>query len=355
MQQEQQVEDQIQQQEIAEDLGTVAPNLIAVLETDGIKAGVSSLILNTHYHHLPSSPSYNSISNVLSFFYTSFVFPLNQIIQILRDNGFFTVESVAYTPRKAFESIKGLTEQTINKLYEASKKHVDMGFTTATEISVTRKNQIKLSTGSTELDRILGGGIETGSITELFGEFRTGKTQLCHTLCIMCQLPVSNGGGEGKALFIDTEGTFRPEAFNSDHQMTLLESAAGLLAGDRYSLIIVDSATALFRTDYTGRGELALRQQKLAQFLRRLQRLADEFGVAVVITNQVTAKVDGMAFGPQIMPIGGNIIAHMSTTRLFFKKGRGEQRICKVYDSPCMPEEEATFMIGPDGIKDCTD
>ena len=99
----------------------------------------------------------------------------------------------------------------------------------------------------------------------------------------------------------------------------------------------------------------ALRQQKLAQFLRRLQRLADEFGVAVVITNQVTAKVDGMAFGPQIMPIGGNIIAHMSTTRLFFKKGRGEQRICKVYDSPCMPEEEATFMIGPDGIKDCTD
>jgi DNA repair protein RAD51 len=302
-----------------------------------------------------------------------------QIIKILQENGFHTCESVAYTPRKAFESIKGLTEQTINKLYEACKKHVDMGFTTASEISQTRKMQIKLSTGSTELDRILGGGIETGSITELFGEFRTGKTQLCHTLCVMCQLPVSNGGGEGRALFIDTEGTFRPErlteiaarfglkgedvldnvayakAFNSDHQMTLLEQAAGLLATDRYSLIVVDSATALFRTDYTGRGELALRQQKLAQFLRRLQRLADEFGVAVVITNQVTAKVDGMAFGPQIMPIGGNIIAHMSTTRLFFKKGRGEQRICKVYDSPCMPEEEATFMIGPDGIKDSTD
>lgn len=222
-------------------------------------------------------------------------------------------------------------------------------------------------------------------MTELFGEFRTGKTQLCHTLCVTCQLPINPGaasGGEGKALFIDTEGTFRPErlgeiaerfglkpedvlenvsyakAYNSDHQMQLLEQAAALMVESRYSLIVVDSATALFRTDYTGRGELALRQQKLAQFLRRLQRLSDEFGCAVVITNQVVAKVDGgpaAMFGPQLTPIGGNIIAHASTTRLFFRKGRGENRICKVYDSPCLAEDEATFAIGAEGIKDATD
>ena len=136
------------------------------------------------------------------------------------------------------------------------------------------------------------------------------------------------------------------KAYSSDHQMQLLEQAAAMMSESRYVLVIVDSATALFRTDYSGRGELAERQQKLAKFLRRLQRLSDEFGVAVVITNQVTAKVDGgpaAMFGPQLAPIGGNIIAHASTTRLFLKKARGENRTCKIYDSPLLPEDEATF------------
>jgi DNA repair protein RAD51 len=146
-------------------------------------------------------------------------------------------------------------------------------------------------------------------------------------------------------------------AYNSDHQFSLLEAAAGMMTECRYSLLVVDSATALFRTDYTGRGELAARQQKLALFMRRLQRLADEFGVAVVITNQVVAKVDGgpaAMFGPQITPIGGNIIAHASTTRLHFKKGKGENRIVKVFDSPCLPEGEAQFSICESGIEDAT-
>lgn len=154
-----------------------------------------------------------------------------------------------------------------------------------------------LSTGSKDLDTLLGGGMETGSITELFGEFRTGKTQLCHTLCVTCQLPVENGGAEGKALYVDTEGTFRPDrlveiaerfglngddvldnvayarAYNSDHQMSLLAQASALMAEDRYALIVVDSATALFRTDYTGRGELAARQMSLAQYVLLLASL----------------------------------------------------------------------------------
>ena len=147
------------------------------------------------------------------------------------------------------------------------------------------------------------------------------------------------------------------KAYSSDHQMQLLEQAAAMMSESRYVLIIVDSATALFRTDYSGRGELAERQQKLGKFLRRLQRLSDEFGVAVVITNQVTAKVDGgpaAMFGPQLAPIGGNIIAHASTTRLFLKKARGENRTCKVYDSPLLPEDEATFAITPQGVADAT-
>jgi DNA repair protein RAD51 len=191
-------------------------------------------------------------------------------------------------------------------------------------------------------------------------------------------LPLENGGGAGKCLYIDTEGTFRPErlepiarrfnlnpdevldniayarAYNSDHQTALLTQASAMMAESRYALLIVDSATALYRTDFAGRGELSARQMHLARFLRNLLRLADEFGVAVVLTNQVVAQVDGAAMfnADPKKPIGGNIMAHSSTTRLYLRKGRGETRICKIYDSPCLPEAEAMFAILPDGIGD---
>ena len=166
------------------------------------------------------------------------------------------------------------------------------------------------------------GGMETGSLTELFGEFRTGKSQLCHTLAVTCQLPVDMGGGEGKCLYIDTEGTFRPvrllavaeryglngeevldnvayaRAYNADHQHQLLTAASALMSESRFvwstskvtnswweprfCLLIVDSATALYRSDYVGRGELAARQAHLSRFLRTLQRLADEVCLAYI-------------------------------------------------------------------------
>lgn len=216
-----------------------------------------------------------------------------------------------------------------------------MGFTTATEFHMRRSELVMITTGSKELDKLMQGGIETGSITEIFGEFRTGKTQLCHTMAVTCQLPIDHGGAEGKCLYIDTEGTFRPErllavaeryglsgqevldnvayarAYNSDHQSQLLLLASAMMAESRYALMIVDSATALYRTDYSGRGELSARQMHLARFLRTLLKLADEFGVAVIITNQVVAQVDGASMfqADPKKPIGGNIMAHASTTR----------------------------------------
>lgn len=302
-------------------------------------------------------------------------------VKKLREAGFQTVESVAYATRKRLLSVKGISETKADKLIAEAAKLVPLGFTTAREYDDVRSSQLKLTTGSTELDNLLGGGIETGSITEFYGEFRCGKTQNCLTLCITCQLPMADGGAEGKAMYIDTEGTFRPErlksiatrfgldpdhaldnvsyarAFNSDHQMTLLQQASALMAESRYAILIVDSATALYRTDYTGRGELANRQQHMGQFLRYLQRMADEFGCAVVITNQVVAQVDGgamFAVDPK-KPIGGNIIAHASQTRLSFRKGRGEQRIAKIIDSPSIAESEATFAITEGGIADADD
>lgn len=302
-------------------------------------------------------------------------------VKKLQEGGMYTVESVAFATRKDLLALKGISEAKADKIKAEANKLVPMGFVSAAELHQTRQDIIQISTGSKELDKLLQGGIETGSITELFGEFRTGKSQLCHQLCVTCQLPLQQGGGEGRAMYIDSEGTFRTErivaiaeryglnsdevldniayarAYNTDHQTQLLMQAAAMMTESRFALLIVDSATALYRTDYSGRGELSARQMHLAHFLSCLRKIADEFGVAVVITNQVVASVDGMAamFGNPAKPIGGNIIAHASTTRLQLRKGKGEARICKIYDSPCLPEAEATFAINPDGIGDVKD
>ncbi|KAF2366432.1 DNA recombination and repair protein Rad51-like C-terminal, partial [Trinorchestia longiramus] len=240
---------------------------------------------------------------------------------------------------------------------------------------------VQVSTGSVELDKLLGGGMESMAITELFGEFRTGKTQLSHTLCVTAQIPNPAGAySGGKVIFIDTENTFRPHrlrgiadrfnleqdavldnvlytrAFTSDHQLEMLDLVAGKFheEGGVFKLLIIDSVMALFRVDYSGRGELADRQQKLAQYLSRLQKISEEYNVAVVITNQMTSDPGAtMSFqADPKKPIGGHILAHASTTRVSLRKGRGETRIAKIYDSPELPELEATFSITAGGVAD---
>ena len=301
----------------------------------------------------------------------------NNDIKKLIEAGLYSLESIAYTPKKNLTTIKGLSDLKIDKIIKAVSEILKLGIYPCAKALEERKKLTKITSGSKELDELLGGGFESNSITELFGEFRTGKTQICHTLCVTCQLPKSNGGGEGKAIYIDTEGTFRPEklapiaerfgldpkevienvfyarAYNSDHQNKLLYQVCALMCEHKFALLIVDSATALYRTDYSGRGELSTRQMSLAKFLRNLQKIADEHKIAVVITNQVVATVDGNAFGGNDKkPIGGHIMAHACQTRLFLKKGPKQNRICKIYDSPSLPESEASYSITDHGIDD---
>lgn len=299
-------------------------------------------------------------------------------IDILKEEGYTSVQNIAFAPLKDLAKIKGIGEVTLQKIRDAAKEIIPLGFVSATNIAEAHEAMIKVHTGSSALDQLLLGGFETGSITELIGEFRTGKTQMCHTLAVTCQLPVENGGGEGRCLWIDTEGTFRPErisqiarrfnvdpsdaldnivyarAYNTDHQLELLTQAAAMMSETRFALVVVDSATALYRSEYSGRGELNARQQHLCKFLRGLQRLADVYGVAVVISNQVVASPDPAAMysGNTLQPIGGNIIAHASQTRLFLRKARAGSRVCKIYDSPSLPEAEATYAITEGGIDD---
>ncbi|XP_015910807.1 meiotic recombination protein DMC1/LIM15 homolog isoform X1 [Parasteatoda tepidariorum] len=304
-------------------------------------------------------------------------------IKKLKTSGICTIKGLQMTTKKKLNAIKGLSEAKVDKIKEAVAKINNATFLTALEASQRRKLVFRISTGSEVLNKLMGGGVESMAITEAFGEFRTGKTQLSHTLCVTCQLPGGNNYTGGKAMFVDTENTFRPDrlkqiadrfnldheavlsnvlyvrAFTSEHQMEILDLVALKFheEGGVYKLLVIDSIMALFRVDFSGRGELADRQQKLAQMMSRLQKLSEEYNVAVFITNQMTSDPGAsMSFqADPKKPIGGHILAHASTTRISLRKGKGEMRIAKIYDSPDLPEDEATFSITVGGIADCKD
>ncbi|GMH42002.1 hypothetical protein BSKO_09921 [Bryopsis sp. KO-2023] len=285
--------------------------------------------------------------------------------------------------KKNLTVIKGLSEAKIEKMLEAAKKLVpSFGWITASEAHKQRQREIvKITTGAQALNELLGGGFETKAITEIFGEYRTGKTQLCMTLCVTTQMPMEMGGGAGKVAYVDTEGTFRSErirpiaerfnldadavlenivvarAYTHEHQADLLIPLAAKMAEEPFKVLIMDSITANLRVDFSGRGELAERQQKLAQIMSRLRKIAEEFNVAVIVTNQVMSDPSGgaMFVADPKKAVGGHVMAHASTIRLSLRKGKGEQRICKVVDSPTLAEADASYAITNEGIQDYKD
>lgn len=290
--------------------------------------------------------------------------------------GFGSLESIAYTPPSIIQEESGLGDKTTAKLIKASMDKLDIGFKSAEAVWEHRKNIARITTGSQELDNLFGGGIETGCVIEFFGEFRTGKTQLAHQLCVNVQLPREDGGLSGNALYIDTEGTFRPEriiqmaegldldhkkilknivfgrAYNSDHQVLLIKEATNLIREKNIKLIIVDSLIGHFRSEYVGRGTLASRQQTINSHLHDLLRLTDIFpDLSIIVTNQVQSKPD-VFYGNPTVAAGGNIVAHGSTIRVYLRKGKGEQRVAKMIDAPHLPEGEAVFSITENGISD---
>jgi len=294
----------------------------------------------------------------------------------LVDAGYSSPLSIAMAGTLELAESVGIGEATARKIIEAARDFVGMGFETA---DVTYERRMKgvqrITTGSRKLDELLGGGVETSAITEVFGEFRSGKTQLAHQLSVNVQLPEEQGGLSAGALYIDTEGTFRPEriaqmavalnldlkktlrniiyarAYNSDHQMFLVEKAMDLIPRHSIRLLVIDSLTGHFRAEYAGRGTLADRQQKLNKHLYQLKRIAELFNAAVFVTNQVMAKPD-MFFGDPTQPIGGHIVGHAPQTRLYLKRSKDNKRICRLVDSPYLPEGEVVFAITMEGIRD---
>jgi len=295
--------------------------------------------------------------------------------QKLINHGYTNLEIIAVTPPKMLEEEVGISSTLAAKIVEEARKRLGLGFLSAKDLLQARKNVKRLTTGSRALDELLGGGIETQAITEFYGEYSVGKTQVCFTLAITVQFPEEQGGLGGKCLFIDTEGTFRPErlipiaqrfgldpdealsnvivarVFSTDQQLEVVRQARKFIKKENIKLIVEDSLTALFRSEYVGIDQLATRQQKLNVHLHDLSRLSWAFNIAVVVTNQVVAN-PGTFFGPQISAIGGHIVAHHVTHRLHLRKAKGDKRIAKVEDSPYLPEGEIVFRIAYDGIRD---
>jgi len=298
----------------------------------------------------------------------------------LSDAGIHNVMDLIVRGPVEISEITGMDKDTAAKIVNKARVHLVEGgllakdFVSAAEIYKRRQSIGKITTGTNCLDTLFDGGVETQALTEVYGEFGCGKTQFAHTLSVMVQKPKEEGGLDGSVLYIDTENTFRPErivtiaqahgmdpdkvldriivarAYNSSHQTLILEESGPVIEENNVKLIVVDSAVGLFRAEYLGRGTLSIRQQRLNHFVHMLVRIAETYDCAALATNQVMASPD-VFFGDPTRPVGGNVVAHTSTYRIYFKKS-GKKRIARMVDSPHHPEEEVIFALGEAGVMD---
>jgi DNA repair protein RadA len=293
----------------------------------------------------------------------------------LRDAGYEELMSIATMSSGELGEVADLGDKKAQSIITEARKHLDLGFESGKDKYDQRQEMKRIKTSSDNVDEVLGGGVETQAITEFYGEYGSAKTQMSHQLAVNVQLPEEEGGLEREAIYLDTEDTFTPKrveqmaeangqdvdevlegihvarAFNSDHQMLLADEAQEIAQNNDVGLIVVDSLTAQFRSDYVGRGELAQRQQKLNTHMTTLLRLANSHNAAVVVTNQVMSNPDQM-FGDPTKAIGGHIVAHNSAVRLYLRKSKKDKRIARLVDSPYMPEGEAVFKVKDEGIID---
>jgi DNA repair protein RadA len=294
----------------------------------------------------------------------------------LRNAGYDSIQQIAASSPHELAEAGEFGVEAAKKAIAASKDAIETGFEPADEILERRKQIRRIPTGSKALDELLGGGVETQAITECFGKFSSGKSQVGFQIAVNAQAALADESGiVPKVLFIDTESTFRPErivqlaesagmdpeaalknllvarAENSDHQILLLEKAEDMIKTENIRLIIVDSLTSQFRSDYVGRGALGERQQKLNKHVHMLQKYADKYNLAIYVTNQVMDN-PAILFGDPTTPIGGHVLAHAATYRVYLRKSKESKRIARLIDSPSLPEGEAVFKVTASGVGD---
>jgi len=296
----------------------------------------------------------------------------------LESAGIYDLMGLAVMSPSDLADLAGVGQAVARKAIQAARGMMELGFTDGAAFDKKRKDIHYITTGSENLNNLLGGkGLESKAITEAYGAFGSGKTQLGLTLAVNAQLPKDQGGANGKAVYIDTEGTFRPDrirqiseaigansekvlknilvarAFNSDHQVLLLDKITEMIKeqNEPIKLVIIDSLTAHFRAEFAGRGQLADRQQRLNRYLHQLMKLAEQHNLTVFVTNQVMSN-PAMMFGDPTTAIGGNIVGHASTFRIYLRRGKAGSRVAKLIDSPNLPDDEAQFYVTEAGVRD---
>lgn len=298
----------------------------------------------------------------------------------LKEAGIVSVMDLAVTSAEELAvDINASKESAATFVIAAQKllrdsKVLEKEFVTADAALEKRRSMLRCSTGSSALDDLLLGGIETQAVTEFYGEFGSGKSQVCHTLCAMARQPVESGGLNGNTIYIDTEGTFRPEriqeiarsrgyeqeqvlksiavckVYNSSHLELIIKNLGKYVDDFKAKLVVIDSIISLHRAEFAGRGTLADRQQRLNSMLHKVIRLAEIYNIAIVITNQVQSSPDTF-FGDPTKAAGGNVLGHASTYRIYLRKS-GENRIAKMIDSPYHPYSDARFTVNERGTDD---
>jgi len=298
----------------------------------------------------------------------------------LKDAGIVSVMDLAVSSAEELSESINATKETAASFIIAAQKLLretnvlDKEFVTADAALQKRRSMLRCSTGSYALDDLLLGGIETQAITEFYGEFGSGKSQICHTLCVMAKQPIEAGGLESSVIYIDTEGTFRPErveqiarsrgfdpteilknvavckVYNSSHLELIVKDLGKYIDDFKAKLVVIDSIISLHRAEFSGRGTLADRQQRLNNMLHKLIRLAEIYNIAIVITNQVQSSPDTF-FGDPTKATGGNVLGHASTYRIYLRKS-GENRVAKMMDSPYHPYSDTRFTVTERGTDD---
>ena len=298
------------------------------------------------------------------------------IAEKFREAGYSTLEEIGTQSPGQLSDATGIGQESCAKYIKEAGKNAKIGsFLTGTELMEKRATVGKLTTSSSTFDELLGGGVETQSITEFYGQYGSGKTQFMLQLAVNAQLPVEQGGLGGEVAIIDTENTFRPEriismanaleldpdevlskihvgrAYNSHQQMLMVKKVKEIAKEKPIKMLAVDSLTGAFRAEYIGRGTLAERQGKINAHMSALARFGDLHNAAVVVTNQVSSNPAAF-FGDPTKPIGGNIVGHTSKFRIYLRRGKAGRRVCRLVDSPHLPENEALVSITEDGIRD---
>ncbi|MHA2091718.1 MAG: DNA repair and recombination protein RadA [Candidatus Kariarchaeaceae archaeon] len=309
------------------------------------------------------------------------------IAKSMREKG-LNVHILENSPLKELEERYGVSSTSAEKYKQFIAENIRGGWFIDAYTHFTQQQTVDtISFGAASLDQLFlipeigTSGIRLGETYEFFGAFRSGKSQICHQLAVTAQLPKNLGGVGKKAIYIDTEGTFSParisqmaerlrsekewnkstkdilsdimyaRVMNSDMQQVVTLKLLEFLGDhpDEYSILIIDSITAHFRAEYAGRGTLAERQQTLNHHLSMLHRIADIYGLAIVVTNQVQSN-PAQFFGDPTQAIGGNIVGHWAGTRCYLRKSKGEKRVIRIFDSPVFPELEGVFAITEQGV-----